>query len=274
MTPRTLKRSMIVAVILAMPVVGYAQQEAAILGVVTDSTGAVLPGVAITVTHEASGNTVSGVTDVRGEYRIPVRTGANRISAELSGFAVKDRTIELLVGQQAVVNVQMVAAGVTETVTVTGESPLIDTTQSKIGGNIDPRQMQQLPVQGRNFLDLTLLAPGSRANAVGDTPLGQVGTTQQGFGSFQLNVDGQQITQNCCSGAGGQPRFSQDAIAEFQYISQFDATQGRSAGVQINVISKSGTNTGAGAVSGYFRDSKWIAKDFITDTVLRVARAR
>jgi hypothetical protein len=159
------------------------------------------------------------------------------------------------------------AAPVTVTVSAT-PAALIDTTQSKIGGNIDPRQMQQLPVQGRNFLDLTLLAPGSRANAVGDTPLGQVGTTQQGFGSFQLNVDGQQITQNCCSGAGGQPRFSQDAIAEFQYISQFDATQGRSAGVQINVVSKSGTNTGAGTVSGFFRDSRLIAKDFITQNVL------
>ena len=261
------KRLIVAAAILALPVAGYAQ-EATILGEVTDATGGVLPGVTITVTHEASGNAVTAVSDARGGYRIPVRTGANRITAELSGFNTVNRIMELLVGQQAVVNLQMAPAGLTETVTVTGESPLIDLTQSKVGGNIDRRQMQELPLQGRNFLDLTMLAPGSRANMVGDTPFGQVGTTQVGFGSFQLNVDGQQITQNCCAGAGGQPRFSRDAIAEFQLISRFDATQGRSAGAQINVISKSGTNAHAGTFSGYFRDDRMIAKDLITHAVL------
>ena len=250
----------ILVAVLALPVSGYAQ-EATIQGVISDTTGAVLPGVSVTVTHEASGNTVTGVTDAKGEYRIPVRTGSNKVTVELSGFTTQTRTVELLVGQQGVVSLQMPTGGVAETITVTGAAPLIDTTQSKLGGNIDPRQLENLPVQGRNFLDLTLLAPGSRANATGDTP----GVS---FGQFQLNVDGQQITQNCCSGAGGQPKFGQDAIAEFQYVSQFDATQGRSAGVQVNVISKSGTNNGNGSASGYFRDSSVIAKDFITGTVL------
>src|ERR1700681_4661674 len=239
MASKMLQRLPMFAVIVAIPVVGHAQ-ETAILGVVTDASGAVMPGVTVTVTHEASGNVVSAVTDARGEYRVPLRAGTIRISAELSGFNTLNRTMELLVGQTATLNLQMAPATLQETITVTAISPLVDTMQSQVGGNIDPKQIAELPVNGRNFLDLTLTAPGSRANSVDDTPFG--GST--GFGSFQLNVDGQQITQNCCAGAGGQPRFSKDAIEEFQFISnRFDAAQGRSAGIQINVITKSGTNT-------------------------------
>src|SRR6266566_4749377 len=109
MASKMVERSIMVAVIVAMPVVGHAQ-EATILGVITDATGAVLPGVTITVTHEASGNTVTAVTDVRGEYRIPMRTGSNRITAELTGFSIANRVLELLVGQQAVLNLQTATA--------------------------------------------------------------------------------------------------------------------------------------------------------------------
>ena len=105
-----------------------------------------------------------------------MRVGPYRVTAELSGFNTINRTgLELLVGQEAVVNLQMAPSGVQETVTVTGEAPLVEVTQSKIGGNIDSRQMQELPVNGRNWMDLTQLAPGSRANAgtgnAGDDPL-------------------------------------------------------------------------------------------------------
>src|ERR1700681_2437950 len=96
----------ILVAVLALPISGYAQ-EASVQGVITDTTGAVLPGVSITVTHEASGNTVSGVTDAKGEYRIPVRTGTNKVTVELSGFTTQVRTVDLLVGQQGIVSVQM-----------------------------------------------------------------------------------------------------------------------------------------------------------------------
>ena len=91
-------RGLIVISAILAPDVGHAQ-EATILGAVTDGTGGVLPGVTITVIHEASGNTFTAVTNDRGEYRIPVRTGPNRITAELSGFSTANRTLDLLVGQ-------------------------------------------------------------------------------------------------------------------------------------------------------------------------------
>ena len=163
--------------------------------------------------------------------------------------------------QQAVVNLQMAPSTLQETVTVTGEAPLIDTTKSEVGGNIDPRQLQDLPVNGRNWLDLATLAPGSRQNSSSDT-LG--GKDYQ----FQINIDGQQVTQ-LFSGAFGQPRYSREAIAEFQFVSnRFDASQGHSSGQQLNAITKSGTNTPQGTFSGYFRDAKFNAKDFIQDRAL------
>src|SRR5262245_57892886 len=94
----------VVCTILSWPVVTHAQQQATLLGTVTDATGAVLPGVTVTAVHEASGNTFVAVTDERGGYRLPVRTGGYRMTAELAGFSTVTRTgLELLLSQEAVV---------------------------------------------------------------------------------------------------------------------------------------------------------------------------
>ena len=248
---------------LAVPFTASAQGEATVIGTVTDTTGGVLPGVTVQAVHEASGNSFEAVTDQRGAYRIAVRAGTYRITAELPSFATVTRTgLELLLGQQATVNLQLAPSTLQETVTVTGEAPLVDTTSSTLAGNIDPKQMQELPVNGRNWLDLSMLAPGSRANDVGESPL------PRDTGAFQLNIDGQQVTQTVAT-TFGQPRFSRDAIAEFEFITnRFDASQGRSSGVQVNAITKSGTNTPSGSFSGYFRDSRFIAADFVAKRVL------
>ena len=149
----------------ALPVLASAQ-EATLLGTVRDNTGAVLPGVTVTATNEAQGTTFVGVTDEQGIYRIAVRAGVYRVTAELAGFTTVVRPgIEILVGRQIALNLDMAISGVQETVTVTGEAPLLDTTTSSIGSNIDPRQAQELPLNGRNWMDLAMLAPGSRGNA-------------------------------------------------------------------------------------------------------------
>src|SRR5687767_12689933 len=248
----------VLAVVLTMPAVGFAQ-EAVLTGTVTNATGGVLPGVTITAVHEATGNTFTAVTDESGIFRIPARVGGYRLTAELSGFTTVTRSgVNLLIGQTAAVNMQMTVTGVAETVTVTGEAPLINTTQSTIAGNIDPRQVQELPVSGNEWTALALLAPGNRTNAQGATPIEDRGDVRE----FQINMDGQQVTNNI--GPGAQPRFSRDSIAEFQFISnRFDATQGRSSGVQVNAISKSGTNTLSGLFTSTFRDSDWNAEDHV-----------
>jgi outer membrane receptor protein involved in Fe transport len=252
----------VVLVLLAAAAAGA--QEASLVGTITDTSGGVLPGVTVTATHVASGNSFSAVSDSNGEYRfLAIRVGGYRLVAELPGFATITREVpQILVGQRAVVDLQLAVSSVQESVTVTGEAPLVDTTRSALGGNIDPRQMQELPVNGRNWLDLTSLAPGARGNAVSEAPL------PRDNGAFQLNLDGQQVTSIISASSFGQPRFSREAIAEFQYVTnQFDATQGRSMGVQVNAITKSGTNNFDGSFFGYFRDDSMKAKDFVLDRV-------
>jgi hypothetical protein len=233
------------------------------IGIVSDSSGGVVPGVSLTATHIESGNTFVAVTDERGSFRLPVRVGNYRVTAELPGFTTVSRSVQMLVGQTAVVNIQMMPATVAETITVTGEAPLVDTTTTKVGANIDPRQMQELPLNGRNWMDLTLLAPGARRNEA-------VGLVQNRQGYAQTKVDGQEVTINYHSAPDSeQPGFSRDAIGEFEIISnRFDASQGRSAGMLVNAVTKSGTNTLHGTVAGYFRNDAFNAADFVAKRVL------
>src|SRR4029453_18502487 len=160
-------RALILIAVLLAPSLAFAQ-EATLSGTVKDSTGGVLPGVTITAVHEASGNTFIAVSDDRGAFRMPARTGGYRLTVELSGFTAAGRKVQLLVGQTAVVPIEMAPATLQESITVSGASPLIDTVSSTLGANGDRRQMQGLPLNGRNFVDLTMLAVGSRQNSSSD----------------------------------------------------------------------------------------------------------
>ena len=241
MKTRSLFRAQVLALMLAIPVAAGAQ-EATLNGTVLDTQGGVLPGVTLTATNEASGNTFIAVTDETGAFRMPVRIGSYRLTAELSGFGTVTRTgLQLQVGQQATLSLQMAPSDVQETIVVSAEAPLIEVATSTVSGNIDQRQVQDLPLNGRNWLDLTLLAPGNRSNAGGESPIprAQVG--------FQINMDGQQVTNSIAGSNFGQPRYSRDSIAEFEFVSnRFDATQGRSMGVVVNAVTKSGTNNFGG----------------------------
>ncbi len=256
----------LVGVVLLLPLLASAQ-EAAITGTVKDATGGVLPGVTVTAQHEATGNTFVGVTDERGVFRIGARVGAFRITLELQGFQTVTRTgLTLLAGQTANLPLEMSPASLSETITVTGVSPLVNVTQTNVSGNIDPKQFSELPAEGRNWMALLLVAPGSRTTSTNQNapiPMRGGGGDQQ---FFQTNIDGQQVSNEL--GGGRQPLVSSEMISEMQFISnRFDATQGRSLGVQVNVITKSGTNRIAGSLRGSFRDGDWwYAPDPLTKT--------
>lgn len=244
-------------------------QDAFVTGVISDTTGGALPGVTVTVVHDATGNTFVVVTDVRGSFRVPARVGPHRISAELPGFTTMAKSVELLVGQTATVNIEMAAAAIEAAVTVIAEAPLINITGSSLGGNVDPRQVQELPVQGRNWMALAMLAPGSRMTSDASlAPMVDRGNSGD-VRMFQLNLDGQQVTSE--KGFGSQPRYSQESIGEFQFISnRFDAALGRSSGVQVIAITRSGTNTFAGSLRGNFRSSRFNAPDPVLNRVLPI----
>jgi len=264
MTSKVATQLLLAVVVLVVPGIGSAQ-EATLTGTVSDSTGGVLPGVTITALLEATGNTFVAVTDERGAYRVPTRVGQYRITAELQGFATLVRQgLQVLAGQTLVVDLQLSPTAISETVTVTAEAPLLKVDTSSLGGNIDPKQVQEMPVQGRDWGALLLLAPGSRTTSDNPNRINSRNTDR--IREFQANVDGQQF-QNTMGG-GGQPTFSQEMIAEFQFISnRFDATQGRSSGLQVNLVTKSGTNRYAGSFRSNFRDDRFNAADPVLDRV-------
>jgi hypothetical protein len=256
-----------VTLILALPETGLAQQ-AAVGGNVVDESKAVLPGVAVMATSLDNGRQFTTLSDEHGEYRlVGLPAGRYNLQADFPGFAsVQVRGFELLVGQNATMSLTMKIASVTETVSVNGEVPLLDAEQAQVAGNVDTKQMEDIPISGRNWQQLATLVKGITMNTISTRP----GVTQDS--SFLLNLDGQNITNTASNSNFGQPIINRDAIAEYQIITNlFDVTMGRSTGIQVQAVSKSGTNTVHGSVYGYFRDSNFNAADQYAHRVLPYA---
>jgi hypothetical protein len=241
-------------VLLTLAIPAFAQ-DVSIVGTVMDESKAVLPGVTVTATDETSGRSFDAVSDERGEYRLRLSPGRYAIKAELSGFATSViQNQEFLVGQNATIPLILKVATLEESVTVTSAAPLVDLRSAQIAGNVDPRQMEAIPIAGRDWLSLSNNVAGLNSFA---------------FGKFNLQLDGQSITQETSVTSFGQPGISRDAIAEYQVItSPYDVSQGRTVGLEVQAISKSGTNQLDGSFYGYFRDDKLNTADPFTDVVL------
>src|SRR5229473_2900580 len=151
------------AVVFLGPVMLHAQ-DVTLTGTVTDATKLVLPGVTVTAVNVDSGNTFTGVTDASGAYVInAIRAGTYKLTVALPGFSTQRRdNLELQVSQRAVLNFSLAISSLEETVTVQGSSPLVDFTRSQVAGVIDQKQIRELPLNGRNWMELALLAPGNR----------------------------------------------------------------------------------------------------------------
>ena len=142
----------------------YAQQMSSgtIRGTVTDSTGAVLPGVEVTLVHLDTGATRLAITGDEGRYRAPqLSVGNYEVRAELAGFQTGVRRgLNLLVGQAAVVDMSLQIGEISQEVVVTGEAPLLNTTSASLSEVINEQQVHDLPLNSRNLIQLTLLTPG------------------------------------------------------------------------------------------------------------------
>ncbi len=250
---------------LALSATLVAQQNATVQGVVVDESQGAVPGTTVTAIEVTTGRQSFEVTRENGRYRLEnLPPGRYKLRIELAGFATAEvDEFELLVGASATVPpITMRVAALAETVMVRGEAPLINVTSSQVSANIDRRQMAELPLQGRNWQELSLMVKGVTANNVTNTP----GVDD---GQFQLNLDGQQITQRVAGSGFGQPKVSREAIAEFQIVTNmFDITQGRSTGMQVQAISRSGTNDLRATAFGFFRHDSLNAADPIASRVL------
>src|SRR5262245_32304953 len=149
-----------------------AAQDATLSGMVADESKAMLPGATVIATSRATGRVFTSVTNERGEYRIVgLPAGVYELKCDLAGFApMLYSEVELLVGRNATVPFTLKLATLEESVTVTTESPLVDLRTARVAGNVDRRQMEELPISGRNWMQLSMMVPGITANSVGDTP--------------------------------------------------------------------------------------------------------
>jgi outer membrane receptor protein involved in Fe transport len=271
--PRLLALVLAILSVLVFRGASAAAQSAtgAIEGVIVDPSGAALPGVTVTLIHTATGAERRAITDVSGLFRAPILpVGVYSLTSELSGFAPrKQEAITLTVGQTLTLRIEMAISNLAETVNVTGETPIVETSRSSASSTVNEIAVQNLPVNGRNFIDFALLTPGvTRDVRTGDISFaGQRGTLNS------LVVDGADNNNTFFgqtvgrTGSGRAPyQFSQDAVKEFQVNSNsFSAEFGRAGGAVINVVTKSGTNELHGSVFEFFRDKALNANNAINE---------
>jgi hypothetical protein len=241
-------------------------QQTSLAGMVMDTQGASIPNANVHLEEVGGGASFNTVSDAKGTYTFPsLRAADYKIRVEVPGFAITQRQVTILIGQSLSVDFSLPLATSMSTIEVTAGTSAISTTTSEVAGNVDPVQMKEVPLNGRNWLELALLLPGIAKNDVdSNSPAGGADG-----GKFQINLDGQQTTQDLAGSSFGQPRYSRDALSQYQIITnRFDATQGRSLNLQVNAQTKSGTDAFHGSAYGYFRNDALIAKDFVAKTNL------
>src|SRR5216117_2480604 len=269
----------IVALIAFGTCLSFAQTSTAtILGTVKDTSGALIPGVSITVKHTESGLTRNVVSSEQGAYTAPLLpVGAYEVTTMMPGFKQVVRSgINLVVGQEAVVDLTLEVGAPVEQVTVNEEAPLVNTTTASTSGVITEQQVKELPLNGRSFDNLILLNAGV-SNATSNTLDGgawnmfSVAGKRPETNRYTINgVDwvggsatGQFITPN---GASRQ-LLGVEAVREFNVLTDtYSAEYGKRAGGQINIVTSSGSNQLHGSAFEYLRNSALDARNFFDQT--------
>ena len=248
-----------------------------IQGTVTDSTGAVVTGAEITVSNTATGFSRTTQTDATGNYfvsELPI--GSYDVNVKSKGFRpaiVKGVKVEVSASEQ--INVQLTPGDVAENVVVTAQAPLIESTSDTLGATLDAEQFDELPVSGRDFTKLLVMAPGS-----GGDPSG-VADSPGSFGLFSINgnrgrsnnylIDGTDMNDGYRNlpainqgGVFGTPAtiLPMDALQEVSIVNSTEAEFGRDSGGTVNIVTKSGTNVIHGSVYEYFRNNGLDARNF------------
>ena len=241
-----------------------------ILGRISDPTGAVLSGVKVTATNDATSVAQDTVSNDSGDFVFPnVPVGTYTLSFDLKGFKKAVRhSIALDVNQVITLNMTMQLGGNEEVVDVTAEAPLVDTSSTQLGAVVNNRSVNELPLNARDTYQFLQLQPGVQSQ------LGSSGGTFYGSSDAgAVSVNGGRGRANNFSVNGGdandqfvnlptiQP--TPDAIEEFRVISNtFDAEYGRNSGAVVNVVTKSGTNQLHGNIYEYFRNTVLNAQGF------------
>jgi len=227
-------------------------------GHVFDDSKAAVPGATITAKNASTGLTRTTNSSANGNFHIgSLPAGRYDVTAELSGFSTQVRQgVSIQVESTANIDFDMKVGGMSETVTVTQEAPLVETTTSDVGDVITSAMIENIPLNGRKFQDLSLLVPGTRSSNYYDPTKSEVGGISYGGATGRnviINVDGGDNNDGVVRGLLQQ--FTAEAIQEYKVTTQrYTAEFGRSTGGIVNVITKSGTNATHGSLFGFGRN--------------------
>ncbi|MBI4482184.1 MAG: TonB-dependent receptor [Acidobacteria bacterium] len=245
---------------------------ASILGTVTDETGALVPGVTVTVRNQRTGLTRVALTDSEGRYRAPnLPLGGYELKAELQGFRAVVRTgVELTVDRDAVINFELHVGEISEQLVVTGAAPLVETTKSSTSALINERDVTELPLNGRSFDQLATLSPGvtitksaPRGFFYGRGAKFSVAGARPNQSGMLLDGTDVNDVRGFAGGSVAGNFLGVDAIREFRVeTSSYSAEFGGVAGAVINVVTKSGTNELHGTGFGFHRNDNLDARNF------------
>jgi outer membrane receptor protein involved in Fe transport len=253
----------ITAVVALAPAASAQTAGASLVGHIKDKDGAPLPGVTVTARNNDTGLDRVTVSGGDGTFTLPsLPIGVYTVTAELSGFAtVTVEEVRLNVATTRTIEIEMSTATVEEQITVVDEAPLVQTTPS-IGTVVSEEQLENLPLNGRQFANLAVLAPGTTLAYNADpTKPGQLTVALNGGIGRNVNyvIDGGDNTDDTIGGA--LQNFNLESVAEFNIqTQQYKAEYGRSTGGVLTVVTKTGTNEFEGSLWGFFRDDSLAAK--------------
>ncbi len=269
---RTSRGALVLLGLLAFADPAFAQiTSATISGTIKDQTGAVLPGVDVLVTNADTGLKRSSVTDANGHFTVAgLPPGPYDTRASLQGFGTAVERVTLVVAQEAGLTLTLRVGTTEESITVTGTAPLVDTRSAALSAVVTEETISQLPLNGRNYIDLALLQPGVASFSEKDS------TASSNRGT-KLNINGMSFRSNSYLLDGANMRgyagtatvsaaettLGVETIQEFRVVTNsFSADYGRAMGGVISLVTKSGTNSVHGSAFEFFRDSKMDARNF------------
>lgn len=266
------RQSMFACVVLCIAVflgVGTAVAQvntATLSGVVTDPQGLAVRGAKITATSAATGAERNAVADDNGHYTIVgLVPGAYKVRVEGgTNFApYQNPSVVVTVGAETILNVPLALGTQTETVTVSTESAPIETTRSESAQTVDEHQIDNLPINGRNYIDFTLLNSQTTRDmspTIGPAPNSGLNISGARARSNMVSVDGADAIDNSIDAV--RSTVSQEAVQEFQMIlSNYNAEYGRASGGVVNIVTKSGSNEFHGDIFGYLRNKAFQARN-------------
>ena len=269
-------RSLLALILLSLPIVAQTAGTGALTGTITDANGAAVLGAQVTVVNESTGEDRTVVSSETGNYTLPLLLpGSYRIEVSATSFKKSIKSgLQINVTETTRLDVQLEVGSVEEQVTITAETQLLQTESSALGRVADSTVVNNLPLVSRNYTQIATLSPGiaapvTRGDELGRGSGGESGgnfRAQGAFGrdnNFQLNGVQSNDLQASGSFSGGVAIPNPDAIQEFKVqTGQYDASFGRNAGANINVVTKAGGNSYHGTVFEYFRNDALNANDF------------